>query len=346
VNVYDILRDGWRETRVDMTLQFFLDPTERHGLGPLVIDAMLRLVDGAPTIGPDGATAVAFTAADATGSDSWEVETQAQFIDVLAVNRELGVAVVIENKIDHTLNNPLRRYAQHARDQGFGTVLVVVLAPESRAHVSSDEQRYISASLTYSGLSQQIRQSPDLVDALLSPRDLDQRRSLELLQQFIEARTGGQSMSDLADESQRLDEWRALLDLHRDAIVAFESARGEIWRTIRDRRKRLEPLIAEGLERASLVPGWEAHGGSQEETWNAYHFPTADWTVELKFSADPKHPPIYVYDYRGRTYKDATIEPLGLPWTARDQEVADAFVARVTQIVELARQGRRPTPTV
>src|SRR5690554_3332121 len=51
VNVYDILREGWRETRVDMTLQFFLDPTERHGLGSLVMDALLRLLDGAPDIG-------------------------------------------------------------------------------------------------------------------------------------------------------------------------------------------------------------------------------------------------------------------------------------------------------
>ena len=54
VNVYDILREGWRETRVDMTLQFFLDPNERHGLGSLVIDALLQVLDGAPTIGAAG----------------------------------------------------------------------------------------------------------------------------------------------------------------------------------------------------------------------------------------------------------------------------------------------------
>lgn len=48
VNVYDIPSDGWRESRVDMTLEFFLDPTELHGLGSLVMDALLRLLDGAP----------------------------------------------------------------------------------------------------------------------------------------------------------------------------------------------------------------------------------------------------------------------------------------------------------
>lgn len=47
VSVYDILSESWRETRVDMTLQFFLDPDGRHGLGTLVMDALLRVLDGA-----------------------------------------------------------------------------------------------------------------------------------------------------------------------------------------------------------------------------------------------------------------------------------------------------------
>ena len=45
-NVYDILGDGWREAPVDMTLQFFLDPNERHGLGSVVIDALLKALEG------------------------------------------------------------------------------------------------------------------------------------------------------------------------------------------------------------------------------------------------------------------------------------------------------------
>ncbi|MGB7982511.1 MAG: hypothetical protein WCF36_17155 [Candidatus Nanopelagicales bacterium] len=75
VNVYEILRDGWRETRVDMTLQFFLDPNERHGLGSLVIDALLKVLDGAPTIGPAGRTETLFVAEDFQGSEAWEVST-------------------------------------------------------------------------------------------------------------------------------------------------------------------------------------------------------------------------------------------------------------------------------
>lgn len=110
---------------------------------------------------------------------------------------------------------------------------------------------------------------------------------------------------------------------------------------IRDRRRRLEPLIADRRASAGLVPDWESHGGLREETWSAYSFPDADWSVELKFSADPARPAIFVYDRRGKTYKDSTIEPLGLSWTATDEQISDAFVARLIEILGHARMGTR-----
>ena len=67
------------------------------------------------------------------GSDAWEISTQESFVDVYAKNTERGIALVLENKISHQLNNPLDRYAAHALgEQGVATVLVVVLAPERR----------------------------------------------------------------------------------------------------------------------------------------------------------------------------------------------------------------------
>ncbi|WP_193510171.1 PD-(D/E)XK nuclease family protein [Cryobacterium sp. BB736] len=345
VNVYDILREGWRETRVDMTLQFFLDPTERHGLGPLVMDALLRLLDGAPEIGPDGHGGKRLIAKDAEGSDAWEIATQVDFIDVYATNPDLGIALVLENKVGHVLNNPLRKYAEYARNDGFDTVVVAVLAPEARVHLDPAQGNYLSRAVTYAELSAEIKRAPALVEILMSPGDLDQRRSLDLLQQFIEARHGEKEMTDLEDEAQRLDEWRGILEEHRLAITAFEEARSSIGRLIRDRRKRIEPLIADRLEALGLETGWEAHGGIREETWNAYHFPAADWSIELKFSADPSRPVIYVYDRRGLTYKDSTIEALGLAWTASDEKIADAFIERVVQILDQLKAGTRLAPT-
>ena len=333
VNVYDILREGWRETRVDMTLQFFLDPQERHGLKSLVVDALLRLLDGAPIIGPAGRTSRMLIAKDAEGSGAWEIGSQIDFIDVYAANRELGIALVLENKIGHVLNNPLKKYSEYARDDGMETVIVVVLAPEAREHPDPEQENFLSKALTYAELSDEIKRAPELVEFLMSPGDLDQRRSLDLLQQFIEARYGEPEMTDPMDEAQRLEEWRTLLDQHGAAISAFEDARSSIGVLIRERRKRIEPLIADRLEAADLETGWEAHGGIREETWNAYHFPAADWTVELKFSADPARPMIYVYDRRALTYKDSTTEPLGLTWTDTDEDIANAFVERVNRIL-------------
>lgn len=113
---------------------------------------------------------------------------------------------------------------------------------------------------------------------------------------------------------------------------------------IRDRRKRLEPLISERFVAAGLVTEWESHGGLREDTWNAYYSPDAGWTVKLKFSADPTRPAIYVFDRRGKTYKDATFEFLGLPWVASDEEISETFVECVVEILQQAKRGNRPAP--
>lgn len=343
VNVYEILREGWRETRVDMTLQFFLDPSERHGLGTLVIDALLNCLDGAPTIGAAGKTSTALVAADCQGAEGWQVGTQVGFIDVLATNPDLGVAIVLENKIGHQLNNPLDQYAQFASSVGdFTTVVVAVLAPEHRS-AAEDMDGWLSRSITYTELAEAIKRTPALVDYLLSPSDRDQRRSLELLQQFIEARSGDPDVSDLTAEAVKLDEWRDFVDVHRDAIASFDEARRSIARMLRTRSKQLAGPVAERISEAGLEVSWEAHGNDPRGTdcWNAYCFSPEDWSVELKLTSDPERPAVYVFDYRGRTYKDAKVEPLGLDWTATDEQIADAFIERVQFILEEVRRGAR-----
>lgn len=324
-----------------MTLQFFLDPSERHGLGPLVIDALLTLLDGAPTIGPAGLTTALFESADHLGSEAWEISTQVDFIDVYAVNRDLGIGVILENKIGHVLNNPLDRYAARALDDDeITTVLVAVLAPEHRS-ASNRQQNWLSGTITYDELSQQIRSNPRLVDHLLAPADLDQRRSLDLLQQFIEARSGDADMTDVRAEAAAIDDWRNLVAENHDAIKRFDEARKRTRRLLKDRNQRLESLIAVRLAEVEWQFDWEAHGSSLSETWNAYHFPVPDWSVELKLSTDPGRPSIFVYDYHARTYKRSTIEPLGLSWTASDEEVADAFIDRLSQILHQVVAGTR-----
>lgn len=129
---------------------------------------------------------------------------------------------------------------------------------------------------------------------------------------------------------------------HREAIAQFLEARSRATRLVRSRNKRLEPLIAAGLAEAGLQTDWQTHGGYETDAWNAYHFPEASWSVELKLSTDPSKPSIFIYDYRGRTYKDSTTAPLGLEWSASDEEICNAFIEQVMQILREAASGARP----
>lgn len=340
VNVYEILREGWRETRVDMTLQFFLDPRERHGLGSLVVDALLTICDGVPVLTLEGRGGEMFEAIAHLGSPGWEVSTQSDFIDVLAVNSDLDLALVLENKIGHVLNNPLERYVRRAaRSAGVTRVLTIVLAPEVRRAPESAEA-WLSRSVTYTELADQVRSDPALVPHLLAPVTLDQRRSLDLLQQFFEARALGDDMPDLSSEARSIDAWRDMVSEHREAIEAFNRARLKMNQLMRERCLRMKPLLAQRIEEAGLQIGWESHGGSgRSEVWNAYLFQPATWSIELKMSSDPSKPTIFVYDYAGRTYKNSTVEPLGVTWETSDEQIADAFIQRVNEV--LADRGAR-----
>ena len=285
VNVYEILREGWRETRVDMTLQFFLDPNERHGLGPLVIDALLRLLDGAPVIGEGGKTGDPFSAQDYVGSDSWEIRTQARNIDVLAVNRDRGIAIVLENKIGHVLDNPLGGYASHAlSDKDVNEVLVAVLAPEVRLP-NEDQEPWLSRAVTYSELADGIKGSPGFVDQVLDPAGRNERRSLDLLQQFIEARSGDEVMNDLDAEAARLGDWRTVIADHEDAIQRFDESRKKVAQMLRERASRLVQPIYDRLGGLSITPEqqWSGAARSDDESWSVFTFAPQNWWVGSSF---------------------------------------------------------------
>lgn len=339
VNVYDILREGWRETRVDMTLQFFLDPNERHGFGSLVIDALLRSLDGAPLISASGKTSNLFSAADYVGSDAWEIVTQVEYIDVYAVNRERGIAIVLENKIGHDLDNPLDWYASRAFSD-VDDVLVAVLAPETRT-AKDKQELWLSRAITYRQLADEIRQSPGLIDHALDPPGRDERRSLDLLQQFIEARSGEATVADLASEGARLDEWRTLLAEHQDAIAQFERSKKEIARMLRSRNKELCGTVARLLDEAGLPPAQQWAGGapSGDDFWSVFKFDPDNWQIELKLSTLADRPSIYVYDHQN--YKRSSTQALGLDWSASDDEIAKAFVNRVRAILLEVSAGMR-----
>lgn len=344
VNVYEVLRDGWRETRVDMSLQFFLDPTERHDLGPLVMDALLRTLDGSQLIDLNGRTGTSFVASDSAGSSNWEIRTQAEYIDVLAVNRDLRLAVVLENKIGHELHNPLDVYARRAlQDTDVDQVLLAVLAPETR--IPNERQAaWLSASITYSEFVAQIKSADGFLDYVLNPNGRDQRRSLDLLQQFFEARDGV-LMKDFAGEAAQVEEWRSLLHEHAEALKKFDDHRRAIGALLRDRNIALGKILAEDLP--TVGPDrivWEAHSGGGMDFWNAYDFGDEATRVELKLTTMPDRPNIYVQWAAAGSVRRPTIEPLGLSRSAADAEIVRAFVDRASVIVSAVREGKPPPP--
>lgn len=147
-------------------------------------------------------------------------------------------------------------------------------------------------------------------------------------------------MSDLVNEEARLATWRAHLQAYQESIEAFQRTQTDMQRLLKSRNDRLNSLISERFQDKGFEPGWEAHGGRNDDVWNAYHFPAIDWSIELKLSTKPDRPAIYVQVYPGRDYKKQIFEDLGQPWSASDESLADAFVQRVQTLFGEVQESR------
>ncbi len=338
VNLFEILREGHLETRVDMVLKFLMDPGERHGLGTLVLDSFLALLEGAHFVDSRGRRSEAFEAALVSGNGGWELGTQVDHIDLYAMNPDLGLAVVIENKIGHEFNNPIDKYVEHALDQkGINDVIMVVLAPEARTHIDSDLDTWVSKSLTYQDLAEAILASSSLAEIAMNPKDTNQRRSLDLLQQFIEVRTRGSNVADQQDEVRLISEWRQLNEQHAAQIRAFNDRQGQVNAAMSRRLFRLKQPIIDQFRIANVGknPGelLDSEGAGRSSTpWLRFDFPEHGRAVELKFSSDYKNHAVFIYDH-DRNQKDRHIESLAVTLDMDDSLIAKAFVNRALVLV-------------
>lgn len=351
VNVYEILRDGHKESRVDLTLLYFLDPTERHGLGSVVIDALLQLLHGTAEHTVEGSQGL-FDARAAVGSSDWEIETQAEYIDVLAVNSELGLAIVLENKINAPLDNLLESYKERALERdGVGVVLVAVLAPEVRH--ADHLHNFSFASLTYDDLIDSIRRAPALLDVALAPADLNQRRSVDLLQQFLEARAGRGAMEHLRNQMERIERIRESEALYGEGRRRYDRERRETHRLLKERRDQVRLLVTDLLfDRAGLLVREDyeplqspnevrgERGGRLE--WGDAFFLCAFWPgrdrdgarIEIKFSMGPGDETIFLQHYWGKWTKRTEVSrgALNVDWSTSDKEIAEVYVDKLLEV--------------
>lgn len=103
-------------------LAFYMDPEESHGLGTLVLDALMSF----------GASAETDVAIGGSVSVEREVATDKGRIDILITSDDH--AIVIENKIHAGVSNPLEDYANyldHAADGRLKHKVLLTLHPTS-----------------------------------------------------------------------------------------------------------------------------------------------------------------------------------------------------------------------
>jgi hypothetical protein len=351
VNVYDVLEQNGSELAADRTLAYFFSPEERHGMGTAMLDAFLDILHGAPLLGADGHRPELFDSSRFTGLVGWSVDRQVTaptpsesrgelgwpgIIDIYLTNRDHDVAVIVENKIGATLDNPLESYVRHAVDEGYGTVVLTVLAPYAHP-LDEKTSRWTSRAVTYGGLFQSLRAA----SATPAPdaNDTNRRRSADLLEQFQEIRERRGPAMDYANEAEFVAQFRETLEGHASALKEFFDTQQTVNKLYRQRSERLKPLIEERLQLAGLQKDWESHSYNTNTwtyAWNAYRLSESDNSVELVLSPDPQYAgPITAKAYPGRSYRlypDLDHITLGVDWSSADEQIADAFVAYALRV--------------
>ena len=148
-------------------------------------------------------------------------------------------------------------------------------------------------------------------------------------------------MSNDTDDAARLDEWRTLFNEHGPAIEAFYRARKDVRAMLKRRRERLEGPIADRISEAGLATITAYGGGSDDFQEVAYQFAETDWVIGLCLSSRVQYPEMYVYDNPSLSKSNRRRQAFDLAWTDTDDELAEAFLARVTEILAEVSSGSR-----
>ncbi|OCK42247.1 hypothetical protein BA195_11525 [Tenacibaculum soleae] len=129
-NIYDILGVQTKETINSRVLAYFLNNKEEHQFNTLFIDALKELLKEKQKDGT-GIDIEAFTGdfnvlTEDVTRRAIEDEEKQKRIDVSIEGSDW--TIIIENKINHTLNNPLKAYWEHAQAKFSNNVIGVILS--------------------------------------------------------------------------------------------------------------------------------------------------------------------------------------------------------------------------
>ena len=147
-NLYDILGIQRKETLNSKVLRYFFDANEEHGLGTLFIDALKNVLkekssDLVDTLnGVEGNFKVIIE--DLTINAEDETKRQKR-IDILIEGSDW--CIIIENKLYHTVDNPLKIYWEHAHKKYPNNKIGIILSlfPVASENCKVDENiKYIN----------------------------------------------------------------------------------------------------------------------------------------------------------------------------------------------------------
>lgn len=158
-NLYDILGVKNKETINSRVLAYFLDATEEHKFNYLFFDALKELIiekqDNLDLEVYGGDFKV--ITEDSTSRSDEESEKQKR-IDISIEG--YNWCIIIENKINHTVNNPLKTYWSHAeakfKDNVIGIILSIWKVPKNECIVN-DNIKYIN--ITHKELINRVQQN-------------------------------------------------------------------------------------------------------------------------------------------------------------------------------------------
>lgn len=223
------------ENACSNVLAFFMDPEESHGLGTLVLDALVSAVGNTDAEGVGGNVSV-----------EREVVTEAgNRIDILITSDEQ--AILIENKIYAWADNPFDDYGTYLERRILdGRVKHKILLT---MYPADEGSQWDFTNLTYEQFVEQIR---SLLGLYASTADT---RYLTMFLDFLN------TLENLRKGSRMDQEFVKLLAERSDDVREFFNDLSSLRDELRDKVKGLQPLIAsqypiveeEGLWRGDTV---------------------------------------------------------------------------------------------
>lgn len=268
----EITRYPHWENVASNVLEFYFNPNAQHGLGTLLLDALIALAETKVKISNPQGISVAR-----------EVTTTAgKRIDLL-IDAYPDAVIVIENKIFHSANNDFSEYEQYAKRLALKRPVLLILL--SLRPIAGNIDIGAFQTILYQDFCQEVLN-------LLGSRVIQANdRYLTFLLDFI------QTIQNLSTKRQMNEEFRAFLKAHEQEIIPLLQQARELQRDMKQKTRALEEHLlervtgdvklwnysspSENLEFRETV-GYEVTVVADFPVWIAADLTVEGWDIRIK----------------------------------------------------------------